>query len=42
MLMLREAGAIGRLEQHSDYVWMTPPELLACHEVHENTKAYFR
>ena len=42
MLMLREAAPIGRFEQHSDYVWMTPPELLACADVHENTKAYFR
>jgi colanic acid biosynthesis protein WcaH len=42
MLVLRETGRIGRFEQHSDYVWMTPSELLACADVHENTKAYFR
>jgi len=33
---------IGRLEQHSDYLWLTPSELLARADVHENTKAYFR
>ena len=42
MLVLRETARIGRFEQHSDYVWMTPSELLACSDVHENTKAYFR
>ena len=42
MLVLREAAPVGRLEQHSHYVWMTPSELLACADVHENTKAYFR
>ncbi|HWH69816.1 MAG TPA: GDP-mannose mannosyl hydrolase [Candidatus Sulfotelmatobacter sp.] len=29
-------------DQHGEYVWMGPSELLACAEVHENTKAYFR
>jgi colanic acid biosynthesis protein WcaH len=42
MLLLRDAAPIGRFEQHSDYVWMAPSELLACADVHENTKAYFR
>ena len=42
MLVLRDAAPIGRFEQHSDYVWMAPSELLACADVHENTKAYFR
>jgi colanic acid biosynthesis protein WcaH len=42
MLVLRETARIGCFEQHSDYVWMTPSELLACSDVHENTKAYFR
>ncbi|HEY1999140.1 GDP-mannose mannosyl hydrolase [Paraburkholderia sp.] len=42
MLMVRDAMPVERLEQHSDYVWMAPSDLLACAEVHENTKAYFR
>jgi colanic acid biosynthesis protein WcaH len=42
MLLLRDPTPIGRFEQHSDYVWMAPSELLACPDVHENTKAYFR
>ncbi len=29
-------------DQHGEYGWMTPAELLASAEVHENTKAYFR
>jgi colanic acid biosynthesis protein WcaH len=29
-------------DQHSDVAWMTPEQLLASPEVHENTKAYFR
>jgi colanic acid biosynthesis protein WcaH len=29
-------------EQHSQYRWMTPAELLADREVHANTQAYFR
>ena len=33
---------IGRLDQHSDYLWLAPAELLARDDVHENTKAYFR
>jgi colanic acid biosynthesis protein WcaH len=42
MLVLRDSAPIGRFEQHSDYAWMAPSELLACPDVHENTKAYFR
>ncbi|SOE68159.1 colanic acid biosynthesis protein WcaH [Burkholderia sp. OK233] len=34
--------SVGRLDQHSDYLWLAPSELLACADVHENTKAYFR
>lgn len=33
---------IGRPDQHSDYLWLTPAELFAHPDVHENTKAYFR
>jgi len=29
-------------DQHSAWKWMTPDELLAAQDVHENTKAYFR
>ena len=29
-------------DQHGEYAWMTPAELLAAPRVHENTKAYFR
>jgi len=29
-------------DQHSEYQWLTPAEMLAHPEVHENTKAYFR
>jgi colanic acid biosynthesis protein WcaH len=28
-------------DQHGEYAWMTPAELVASPEVHENTKAYF-
>lgn len=33
---------VGRYDQHSQYVWLTPEELLANSNVHENTKIYFR
>ena len=33
---------IGRFDQHSEYAWLLPDELLAREDVHENTKAYFR
>lgn len=29
-------------DQHGEYAWKTPAELLASPEVHDNTKAYFR
>jgi colanic acid biosynthesis protein WcaH len=29
-------------DQHGEYFWLTPAELLTSAEVHENTKAYFR
>ena len=29
-------------DQHAEYAWMTPAEILASPSVHENTKAYFR
>jgi colanic acid biosynthesis protein WcaH len=29
-------------DQHGEYAWMTPSELLSSPEVHENTKVYFR
>lgn len=29
-------------DQHGEYVWMSPEELLGSPEVHENTKVYFR
>lgn len=29
-------------DQHGEYLWLTPIEILASPEVHENTKAYFR
>lgn len=33
---------IGRFDQHSDYAWILPTDLLRREDVHENTKAYFR
>jgi colanic acid biosynthesis protein WcaH len=33
---------VGRFDQHSQYVWITPEELLGRSDVHENTKMYFR
>lgn len=29
-------------DQHAEYLWLTPEEVLASPEVHENTKAYFK
>lgn len=29
-------------DQHGEYRWMSPAEILVSPEVHENTKAYFR
>ncbi|QOT80469.1 GDP-mannose mannosyl hydrolase [Cupriavidus basilensis] len=37
-----DAAPLGQPDQHSEYCWMTPAELLAHGEVHENTRAYFR
>jgi colanic acid biosynthesis protein WcaH len=33
---------IGRFDQHSNYAWLLPDELLGREDVHDNTKAYFR
>ncbi len=41
-LTLSGAASLGRPEQHSEYLWLTPAELLARTDVHENTQAYFR
>jgi colanic acid biosynthesis protein WcaH len=41
-LTLAGTALVGRLEQHSEYLWVTPAELLARGDVHDNTKAYFR
>ncbi len=29
-------------DQHGEYFWLTPAEILSAAEVHDNTKAYFR
>ena len=43
MEALWPAGArITADEQHDEFKWWTAAEILASHEVHENTKAYFR
>lgn len=41
-LTLTGTAPLGRPEQHSEYLWLAPSELLARADVHENTKAYFR
>ena len=41
-LTLSSQVPIGRFDQHSDYRWLLPDELIARDDVHENTKAYFR
>jgi colanic acid biosynthesis protein WcaH len=41
-LSLASAQPVGRPDQHSGYLWLTPHQLLARDDVHENTKAYFR
>jgi colanic acid biosynthesis protein WcaH len=33
---------IGRFDQHSDYAWLLPTEVLTRDDVHPNAKAYFR
>lgn len=41
-IALENVASVGRYDQHSQYAWLTPKELLAWDGVHENTKAYFR
>ncbi|MBU7437333.1 GDP-mannose mannosyl hydrolase [Paraburkholderia fungorum] len=41
-LQLTSSVPVGRLDQHSEYLWLSPAALLARPDVHENTKAYFR
>ncbi|OAJ51575.1 GDP-mannose mannosyl hydrolase [Paraburkholderia ginsengiterrae] len=41
-LTLTSTAQLGRPEQHSEYLWLTPSELLSRTDVHENTQAYFR
>jgi colanic acid biosynthesis protein WcaH len=41
-LQLTGTVSVGRLDQHSEYLWLAPSALLARADVHENTKAYFR
>jgi colanic acid biosynthesis protein WcaH len=41
-LQLTSTVPVGRLDQHSEYLWLSPAALLARTDVHENTKAYFR
>ncbi|KFX62921.1 GDP-mannose mannosyl hydrolase [Paraburkholderia fungorum] len=41
-LQLTSTVPVGRLDQHSEYLWLSPAALLARPDVHENTKAYFR
>lgn len=41
-ITLESIASVGRYAQHSQYAWLTPEELLARDDVHENTKAYFR
>jgi colanic acid biosynthesis protein WcaH len=41
-LALDSAFSVERFDQHSDYAWMPPSDLLARADVHENTKAYLR
>lgn len=42
IMAVEDARRVGRPEQHSEYAWLAPDELLARDDVHENTKAYFR
>jgi colanic acid biosynthesis protein WcaH len=41
-MSLSGAVPIGRFDQHSEYAWLLPDELLLRDDVHDNTKAYFR
>jgi colanic acid biosynthesis protein WcaH len=40
-IMLGGSVPIGRFDQHSDYAWLMPAEVLVRDDVHPNTKAYF-
>jgi colanic acid biosynthesis protein WcaH len=42
IMAVADARSVGRPEQHSEYAWLAPDELLARDDVHENTRAYFR
>ena len=41
-IMLGGSVPNGRFDQHSDYAWLMPAEVLAREDVHPNAKAYFR
>jgi len=41
-LTINATMAIGRFDQHSEYAWLLPADLLNQEDVHENTKAFFR
>jgi colanic acid biosynthesis protein WcaH len=41
-LTLENTASVGRFDQHSRYIWLTPEALLEREDVHDNTKAYFR
>ncbi|WP_028226566.1 GDP-mannose mannosyl hydrolase [Paraburkholderia ferrariae] len=41
-LTLDSTVPVGRFDQHSQYAWLAPEELLARDDVHENAKNYFR
>ncbi len=41
-LSLPQGAEISGDDQHSRFQWLTPSELLAAPDVHENTKAYYR
>ena len=40
--ILDSAVPVGRFDQHSQYAWLWPDELLARDDVQRNTKEYFR
>ena len=41
-LAVASTATIGQPDQHSQYLWLAPADLLARADVHENTKVYFR
>jgi colanic acid biosynthesis protein WcaH len=41
-ITIGSSAPIGRFDQHSDYAWVLPAEMLGRGDVHANTKAYFR